>query len=183
MIDVSANTALPSAQEAIPALLEKHGGLIYTLGRRKCGSHEAAQELVQETFLRAHKSWHQFEGRADPATWLFKIAVRACQRLKRPRVGQPQRMLALNELLPDSEKEIVAFDENETPLDDVLRREAYTLVENALGQLPPEFRLALVLKEIADFSVVEVAQILNLKEATVKTRVHRGRLMLRKVLA
>lgn len=172
-----------SAQEAIPALLEKHGGLIYNLGQRMCGSHEAAQDLVQETFLRAYKAWHQFEGRADPATWLYKIAVRACQRLKRPRSGQPKQMLALNELLPEAEREIVAFDENETPLDDVLRRESYALVEAALAQLPTEFRLALVLKEVADFSVAEVARILNLKEATVKTRVHRGRLMLRKALA
>lgn len=183
MNEASANAALPSAQEAIPALLEKHGGLIYNLGQRMCGSHEAAQDLVQETFLRAYKSWRQFEGRSDPATWLYKIAVRACQRLKRPRAGQPQRMLTLNELLPESEKEIVAFNENETPLDHVLRDEAYALVENALAQLPAEFRLALALKEIADFSVVEVAQILNLKEATVKTRVHRARLMLRKILA
>lgn len=176
-------SSIASAQKAIPALLEKHGGLIYNLGQRMCGSHEAAQDLVQETFLRAYKAWHQFEGRADPATWLYKIAIRACQRLKRPRSGQPKQMLALNELLPESEKEIVAFAESATPLDDLMRNEAYSLVENALAQLPSEFRLALVLKEIADFSVAEVAQILNLKEATVKTRVHRGRLMLRKAVA
>ena len=180
----SASAALPSAQEAIPALLEKHGGLIYNLGQRMCGSHEAAQDLVQETFMRAFKSWHQFEGRSDPATWLYRIAVRACQRLKRPRSGQPQRMLALNELLPESEQEIVTLAETaETPLEEVMQAEAYAQVEHALAQLPLEFRLALVLKEIADFSVAEVAQILNLKEATVKTRVHRGRLMLRKILA
>ncbi|MEK7727984.1 MAG: RNA polymerase sigma factor [candidate division KSB1 bacterium] len=184
MIDESANAARPSAQEAIPALLEKHGGLIYSLGQRMCGSHEGAQDLVQETFLRAFKSWHQFEGRADPATWLYKIAVRACQRLKRPRAGQPQHMLAFDELLPESEKEIVTLaDAAETPLEEVMRHEAYAHVEQALAQLPAEFRLALVLKEIADFSVAEVARILNLKEATVKTRVHRGRLLLRKTLA
>lgn len=180
------NVILPftPAQEAIPQLLEKHGGLIYNLGYRMCGNREGAQDLVQETFMRAFKHWQQFEGKSDPATWLYTIAVRSCRRLKRPRAGQPQRVLALSELLPDTETEIVALSQHaETPLDEVLRSEAYTLVDEALVRLPTEFRLALVLKEVADFSIAEVARILGIKESTVKTRVHRARLMLRKILA
>lgn len=180
------NPILPftPAQEAIPQLLEKHGGLIYNLGQRMCGSHEGAQDLVQETFMRAFKNWPQFEGRSDPATWLYTIAVRSCRRMKRPRAGQPQRVLKLSELLPGEEGQIVALAAAaDTPLDEVLQHEAFALVEEALAHLPEEFRLALALKEIADFSIAEIAKILGVKEATVKTRVHRGRLMLRKILA
>ncbi len=74
------------AEKAIPSLREEYAGLIYNLGLRLCHSPESAQDLVQETFLRAFHNWHQFEGRSSPATWLFTIAMRThklvCRRLK-----------------------------------------------------------------------------------------------------
>ncbi|MDZ7266448.1 MAG: RNA polymerase sigma factor [candidate division KSB1 bacterium] len=177
--------AAEPADKAIPRLLETHGGLIYNLGLRMCGRPTDAEDLVQETFLRAFRKWEQFEGRSEPATWLYTIAVRACQRLKRRRAGQPQRMQSLAELLPDPEADEIPDlpADHDGPLDQVLRREAQEAVQRALTKLPPPFRMALLLKDIVEFSVEEVARVLGIKEATVKTRVHRGRLLLRKELA
>jgi predicted DNA-binding protein (UPF0251 family) len=101
--------------------------------------------------------------------------------MHRRRSGEPTRMEPLAELLP-SEDDAVPDPEAEGPLDAQLRREAREVVDRALLTLPPDFRLTLVLKDIAELSVAEVAEILGIKEATVKTRVHRARLALRKAM-
>lgn len=174
-------TDLP-AGDAIPRLVDAHGGRLYGLGLKLCGNPEDAQDLVQEIFLQAYRKWDQFEGRADPSTWLYTIGARACQRMNRRRSGEPSRLEPLADLLP-TEGDAVPDLEAEGPLDDQLRREAREVVERALELLPPDFRLALVLKEIAELPLADVARILGIKEATVKTRVHRARLLLRKELA
>lgn len=170
--------------EAIPALVDSYGGQLYRLGVRFCGNEDDAEELVQETFIRAHKSWDRFQGHSSPATWLYTIASRVCQRMKRPRAGQPANIESLSALLPDhdaplADPNLLAAD----PLESYIRAEAVAALERAIADLPPNFRLPLVLKEIADFSIAEAAQILGVKEQTVKTRVHRGRLLLRKTLS
>lgn len=164
-------------------LLEAHGDRIYGLGLRMCGNEAAAEDLVQETFLRALRSWDSFEGRSRPSTWLYTIASRACRRMKRRRSGEPTRIESLEELLPGAGEEIPDLPPgDEGPLDEVLRRELRDRVQEALEALPPDYRLPLVLKEMIGLSVAEVAEILGLKEGTVKTRLHRARLAARKQL-
>jgi RNA polymerase sigma-70 factor (ECF subfamily) len=172
------------ADVAIPQLVDAHGGRIYGLGLRMCGNEQDAEDLVQETFLRAYRHWDQFEGRSDPGTWLYSIAARACRRMHRRRAGEPARVESLSDLLPAGEATVPDSGTGSIDqLDEQVRREAREAVEAGIATLTPAFRLPLVLKEIADFSLAEVGRILGLKEATVKTRVHRGRLMLRKALA
>jgi len=172
------------AHTAIPELLEAHGGKIYGLGLRLCGNPQDAEDLVQETFLRAFRAWGQFEGRSDPGTWLYSIAARACRRMQRKRSGEPRTIESISQLLPSVEANIPDLRSGDvSALDEQVREEARSAVELAIAKLPTSFRLPLVLKEIADFSLGEVAAVLDIKEATVKTRVHRARLMLRRELA
>lgn len=188
------------ADEAIPRLVDAHGGRLYGLGLRLCGNSEDARDLVQEIFLQAYRKWDQFEGRSDPSTWLYTIGARACQRMNRRRSGEPTRIETLSELLPAGEASIpylpaaggaprsptpsgALAEALEDPLQEQVRREAREAIDRALAALPPDFRLALVLKDIAELSVAEVAEVLGIKEATVKTRVHRARLLLRRELA
>lgn len=166
------------ADSAISRLLDLHGGQIYGLGLRLCGSPEAAEDLVQETFLRAFRKWHQFEGRSSPSTWLYSIAARVCQRQHRLRSGEPRYVEPLDAVASDPEEAVLKIaSSDETPLDQLERRETRELVERAIGALVPKFRLPLVLKDLMDLSISAVADILGLKEATVKTRLHRARLM------
>lgn len=175
--------ALP-AEDAVPRLFDEWGDKIYGLALSQCRDPHDAEDLVQETFLQAFRKWDQFEGRSKPSTWLYTIAARACMRKRRKRSGEPERMESLSELLPIGEARIPDVPADaETPLDEHLRREAKEALEAALQDLPRSFRLALVLKDIADLPVAEVAEVLGIKEATVKTRVHRGRLLLRRALA
>ncbi len=174
------------ADAALPRLLADHGGRLYGLALRFCGTPEDAEDLVQETFLLAYRKWHQFQGDASPSTWLYTIAARACQRRRRRRSGEPRTLDSLSDLAAGGEgpgeRPAARAEAEASPLDQQLRREAQEAVERAISELPHHYRMPLVLKEIVELSVAEVAAILGLKEATVKTRVHRGRLHLRRIL-
>lgn len=170
-------------EEAIPRLLELHGSRLYALAVRLCKNRQDAEDLVQETFLQAFRKWNQFEGRSKPITWLYTIASRICQRQHRRRAGEPKHIESLEELLPFRESQMAVLQsESGDSVAEQLRREGRERVGEAISALPVAFRLPVVLKEIIGFSMTEVADILGLKEATVKTRVHRGRLRLRRAL-
>jgi RNA polymerase sigma-70 factor (ECF subfamily) len=181
--DTHGIAATDPAESAIPRLFGAYGDRIFGLALKMCGTKEDAEDLVQETFLRAFRGWRSFKGLSAPSTWLFTIATRACKRQHRRKAGAPARLESFHDLLPSDEEgflDVPAPDEG--PLDAVLRQEATGAVESALATLPLPFRLALTLKDLGEFSLAEVAQILGIKEATVKTRVYRARLHLAKQL-
>jgi RNA polymerase sigma-70 factor (ECF subfamily) len=171
----------PAAQ-AIPALVEMYGDKLYRLGLHQCGSADEAHDLVQDIFTTAWRKWNQFEGRSEPSSWLYTIAVRICRRRHRLRAGEPRRLVPLEELLPDHGRPMAVVPEPSDPLADAIRREARETVDRGIARLPVHYRLPLLLKEIAELPIEEVSRILGLKEATVKTRLHRARLLLRKEL-
>lgn len=171
------------AEEALPLLVEAQGGRLLSLGLRFCGNREEAEDLVQETFLQAYRNWSGFQGRSTPSTWLYTIASRICRRFHRKRSGEPDRIESLDELLPFGEPRMaVVPDDGPDPLAEEIRVEGRRQVEKAIADLPIEFRMPLVLKDIVGFSLAEIAQILDLEKATVKTRLHRARLRIRKAL-
>jgi RNA polymerase sigma-70 factor (ECF subfamily) len=181
--DSMAEAAQEPANIALARLFDAYGDKIYGLGLRMCASREDAEDLVQETFLRAHRSWSSFRGLSAPSTWLFTIAARTCKRLHRRKASEPRRLESFHALLPsDDEGYLDVPSPAEGPLDGVLRTEARAAAQKALRTMPVQFRIAFILKELGEFSMAEVAQILGIKEATVKTRVHRGRLHLAKQL-
>ncbi len=169
------------ADHAIPLLLDRYGAKLYRLGLRVCGSEDEAYDLLQETFLNAYRKWDQFQGRSAPTSWLYTIAVRACRRRHRRRSGEPAHVRSLEELLPSGD-DVAAALARDDPLRATIAHEAEERLSGALTELPLEYRLPLVLKDIAELSVHEVAEVLGLKEATLKTRVRRARLQLREVL-
>ena len=172
------------ASEAIAELVERDGGKIFGLGMKLCGNRADAEDLVQETFLQAFRKWDQFEGRSSPSSWLYTIAARVCQRRRRRRAGEPDRLESLDELLPSGEATVVRLPAVEaSAFEGRARQEMAATVDHAMQALPIDFRLPLVLKEIADLSLAEIAEILGVKAATVKTRLYRARLALRKELA
>ncbi len=171
------------AELALPRLLDEHGGRLLGLANRLCGHPDDAEDLVQEIFLLAWRKWHQFQGDSSPTSWLYTIAARACTRRRRRRAGEPRKIESLSELLPTAEDRIPDPSALDGPLDDQLRRETREAVEDAIAGLPMHYRMPLVLKEVVELPIADVAAILGLKEATVKTRVHRGRLALRRELA
>ncbi|HPF15451.1 MAG TPA: RNA polymerase sigma factor, partial [Planctomycetota bacterium] len=172
-----------SRDEALPKLVEREGPRLHTLARRFCGNPDQAEDLVQEVFLQAFKSWDQFRGDAQVGTWLYRIAARTCMRMQRRRSGEPDHMESLDDLLPSGESRLAMIPgPEEEPLSDEIKEEGRRAVQQAIMGLPETFRMPLVLKEMVGFSVAEVAAILDIPEATVKTRLHRARLKLRRTL-
>ncbi len=166
------------AEDAIPILLDAYGDRLFAVARRLTGADADAHDLVQETFLRAFQKWEQFEGRADPGTWLHTIMVRIASR----RWSKRRTRDAVAKMVPFGDRVLDVDTKNDGPVESSLRAEARAVVERAIVDLPPELRLPVVLREIAELSHAQVAEILGLKEATVRVRVHRGRLALREAL-
>jgi len=169
-------------EAAIPVLLRQEGGRLYQLGRRLCGNDEDASDLVQETFLQAFRKWHQFEGRSRPSTWLYTIAVRICRRMHRLRAGEPEKLESLDDLLPYGAAELAVAPARDDPAREHIRKEAIAQLESAIAALPIAYRVPIILKEIVGLSVNEVAIAAGIPPGTVKSHLHRGRLMLRRWL-
>lgn len=175
--------AVATRAARIEALFESEGPRVHALARRICGASDA-DDLVQETFLNAFRAIHQLEVPANSRPWLYAIARRACLRMHRRRAGEPSRLESFDELLPQPEPtlpDLAALDAQ--PHRDRLRAEARELVERGIAGLPEAFRMPLLLADIAELKLSEIAAVLGLQEATVKTRVHRARLKLREILA
>jgi RNA polymerase sigma-70 factor (ECF subfamily) len=183
---VSADTVITPAtpaSEAIPALVERAGGRIHGLARKLCGNLADAEDVVQDVFLQAYRKWHLFRGESDPATWLYAIAVRTCRSRARRKGGIDRRMPALSQLMPWSETKVM---EVAAAPDDTAHRsqrnEAVARVQAEIARLPEHLRIPYVLKEVIELSVEDTAAALGLAENTVKTRLHRARLALRKAM-
>ncbi|MBP9144854.1 MAG: RNA polymerase sigma factor [Thermoanaerobaculia bacterium] len=172
-----------SGAATVAALFESEGGRVHALARRLCGDRDA-DDLVQDTFLNAFRAIDQLKDLANPRPWLYAIAHRACSRMRRRRAGEPQHLEEFDELLPHPGATVPDFSGQKAgPEGDSLRTEARELVERGISALPEAFRIPLLLADIAGLRLAEIAAILDLPEATVKTRVHRARLKLRAVLA
>lgn len=162
-------------------LLDRYGGRLHSMALRLCGNRADAEDAVQDAFLEAYRKWHTFEGRSDPGTWLATIALRRCRRRMRART-RDRRALDPASLLPWSERTITAVGAEGDGAPARERREALSLIQAAIPGLPEHWRLPVVLREVIGLPVADVAAILDLAPNTVKTRLHRGRLALRKAL-
>ncbi len=176
-------TRTSGRQAKVVELFENEGPRVHALARRICSGRDA-DDLVQDTFLNAFRAIDQLEDPENPRPWLFAIAHRACQRMRHRRAGEPKNLDSFDELLPQPETTIPDLPSLHTdPHSDRLRTEARELVEQGIAELPEAFRIPLLLADIAELKRSEIAAILRLEEATVKTRIHRARLKLRQVLA
>jgi RNA polymerase sigma-70 factor (ECF subfamily) len=168
-----------SADPRFESLVTDYGPKVYALALRLCRNSTEAEDAVQDTFLQAMKSWGSFRGDSKPSTWLYTIAVRACRR--RRRALSRQRVPALGMLMPFRDTTVADMPSG-APSPEEIQEEAEleAALQRAIVRLPEAFRLAVVLKDILELPTEDVASVLGVKHDTVKTRVHRARLMLRK---
>ncbi len=159
--------------------------LIYRFAHRLCGESEAARDIVQETFLNAYRGFKDFRGESQLSTWLYTIASHACMRMRRKRKGEPNRELSLEEFIPTSEGEfhLQIPVEGLSPEQALQNKELRRILDHAIGQLPPKYRMVLVLRDMEGLSAKEVGDIMHLNERAVKSRLHRARLFVRKELS
>ena len=151
--------------------------------RRLVRTDADADDLLQETLLSAYRHWDRFRGDSSACTWFHSIAVRKAARHGRNSARRRSVTEAYARAVPFMHPKLAHVDvDPESRAARDLRSEARARVESAVDEVPQPYRTALVLKEIAGMSLKEAATVLGVREATVKTRVHRGRIFLRDAL-
>ena len=144
---------------------------VFGVAVRMLGSRTEAEEIAQETFLRAHRALPEFRGEARLSTWLYAIASRLCLN----RLAAPERRLAQADddalaAAPSREPDAAAALER-AELDGALR--------DAIAALPDERRIVVILRDLEGLSYEEIAEALALEPGTVRSRLHRARMDLK----
>lgn len=165
-------------EDAFAELVVSHAPRVYGALRRFGLDENEADEVAQEVFLRAWRGLGRFEERAQLSTWLYRIALNEAHRRR------SRRILPRADPVADRDDPVVAL-----PASPQLGPEAQTLsgeferiLDGALGQLPPQWREAVVLRDIEGLSTAEAAAVMGVRQAAFKSRLHRGRMRLRTLL-
>jgi RNA polymerase sigma-70 factor (ECF subfamily) len=172
--------------EAFDTLITRYSGDIYSMLCRMTQDPEEARDLTQETFLSALKAIRSFRGEAELKTWLFRIALNHSRnRFRWWKRRKRSETISLDRPLTDEGNATIADTlaaEGETPEQTVLRLERRQRLMATLNTLPDVFREAIVLCDIEGFGYEEIAKALDVNVGTVKSRISRGRELLRKRL-
>jgi RNA polymerase sigma-70 factor (ECF subfamily) len=167
--------------EAFEELARRHTQLIYRALIAILGDVAEAQDAMQDTLLSAFKHVGRFEGRSKFSTWLVSIARNAAlQRLRARRFTESLDSTDVDEDRNFRPRQIAAWLDN--PEQCYSRSEIQRLVERGLLELPAKYRTVVMLRDVEHFSTEDVARQLRLSVPAVKTRLLRGRLMLREWL-
>ena len=156
---------------------------VYRVARRLVGSREEAEDLVQETYARAFRSWRSFTPGTNMRAWLLRI-------LTNLNVDRGRRIQRSPQTQPLEEgdyylanKVASAAGEEALEQEQVVERMSQDSIVNALAEIQPQFREVVVLVDIGDFTYADAAQILDVPIGTVMSRLHRGRRALKQKLA
>ena len=158
---------------AFEQLYREHAGRLFNLAVRMAGSTDAAEDLLQEIFLLAHRKLAGFRGESSLGTWLYRLAMNQCLDFLR---GRQSKMGRVTDSFDDDEAE-----EPVTPM--TMSAVARIDLERAIDQLPPGCRAAFLLHDVEGFEHREVADILGVSEGTSKSQVHKARMKLRVTLS
>lgn len=173
-------------QGAYRELLRRYERPIFALVYRMVRDRSLAEDLAQEAFIRAFNAIHTYNPRYKFSSWIFKIANNhTIDHLRKRRLdtvsidGSPHAATTHE----TTQTRIVVESDDETPEEFVEHRELGSLIEQAIGELRPEYRSVVLLRHVEGYSYDEIADILDLPLGTVKTYLHRARGELKSLLA
>ena len=157
--------------------MKKHQARIYAICRRLAGNDADALDATQEALIAIVRGLDRFDGRAAFTTWSYRVATNACldelrRRSRRPQPGLPDR--------EEIEDEALGYRTSIDPGEAVTAR---TDIDDALTQLPEEFKAPVVLRDLAGLDYAEIAEVLDLAPGTVRSRIARGRGRLADIMA
>ena len=167
-------------QQAFNELLVKYGARMYGTARRFASNEGGAEDVVQDTLINVWNNVDKFHGRASLSTWLYRITVNAgLMRLRKAKQGRRFESIdaggALDHLAETTEN-------NSRPDTAVLRKELGEQLRAAVDELPKPARTIVMLADVEGLPVSEIATITERTEGSVRTRLHRARLVLRRKL-
>lgn len=173
--------AAAGSADAFEQLLLKYQTPIYNLCLRMTGNPEDAADMTQEAFLKAWRSLSSFQFESSFSTWLYRLTTNTCLDYLRSLKRRPQCSLTVGD--DEGEEQVLdVTDEAPTPEEALLSAEERSQLVHALSQLEASQRQIITLRVVNDLSYAEIAEILDVKEGTVKSRLARARDNLRKKL-
>ena len=155
-------------------IVRRYNPYLYKIGRSYNYSHDDTQDLMQDTYIDAYKSLDKYEGRSNFKTWISRIMPNNCFRQKEKSSFKKEVMEEFNE----HSTPLFAAAENKTATI-VHSRELGTIIEQALDNIPLDYKMVFTLREMNQMSVAETSELLQISEANVKVRLNRAKEMLR----
>lgn len=165
-------------EAAFEELIRQYEKKVYSLCFRMCGNSEDAEEAAQDAFLALWRGIDRFRQESSLSTWIYRLATNACIDTLRRRKKQSGSVS-----LDDEELFVDAVDTSPQPQETVEHRETQKLLQEGLSALPEEYRKVLILREIEGLSYTEIAESASIELGTVKSRISRGRSLLRNFLS
>jgi len=156
---------------------------VFSFSMRVCGHREDAEDTMQEVLLKSVPQLPKFASPKALMVWLYKVAKNRCLMNRRKSKFAPAHQLSLDELMPDrKELDQLSLDGKINPESFAIRGEEALRLRNAVQKLPPQYRIVLVLRDMEGLTDDEVAEITGVRAGTVRVRLHRARLFVRKEL-
>jgi RNA polymerase sigma-70 factor (ECF subfamily) len=169
--------------EALEQALALLQNTVFSFSMKVCGQREDAEDTMQEVLLKSVPYLPKFESPKALVVWLYKVAKTRCLMSRRRSKFAPKQELSLEELMPDrKELETLSADGGINPEMFAIRSEEAGRLRQAIQRLPPQYRIVLVLRDMEGLTDEEVAEITGLRSGTVRVRLHRARLFVRKEL-
>jgi RNA polymerase sigma-70 factor (ECF subfamily) len=174
--------ALQRHADAFRIIMQRHNRRLYRCARSIVRDDAEAEDIVQEAYVNAFSKLAAFRGESSLATWLTRITLN--EALGRVRRRRPAVAWDSLDTVGRDKAQVIAFPltANADPERTAAQREIGRFIERAVDGLPERFRMVFVMREIEEMSVEETADFLGLRQATVKTRLHRARRLLRTAL-
>lgn len=164
------------SEAAYEELMTRFQQPVYNLAFRLLSDPSDSADVVQEVFLKVFRNVENFRGQSSLKTWIYRITVNEAHNQRRWFFRHRKREIGLEEEPEDARGMAeVLPDNSRTPFDFVFDREKHQMIEAALARINPAFRETVVLRDIADLSYEEIAEILQVSLGTVKSRILRGR--------
>lgn len=178
-MELSDELLVARAQENDPAafkqLVDKHKTKIYYTACRLTGNHSDADDLAQETFIRAYRGLGKFKGQSSFSTWLHRILINCCMDLWRKRKQRGNDIQFDEALLLEDRGRVAARDAAELS-------ELQSAVAEAIESLPSKHRMALVLHEFDNLAHEEIARVMGCSVGTARSRLHYARMKMQQKL-
>jgi RNA polymerase sigma-70 factor (ECF subfamily) len=182
--EISIEALRSGDREEFSRLVDSYSGQIYRLALRMLGIPSDAEDVLQNTFMKAFQHIKDFEGRSSLSTWLYRIASNEALMLLRKQRPETAFTELETEDSDNSDYSPVQFaDWRHLPEDEFLTFESKAAMDQAVKHLPESQRIVFILRDIEGLSILETGQVLNLSAAAVKTRLLRARLHLREELS
>jgi RNA polymerase sigma-70 factor (ECF subfamily) len=163
-------------------LVETYSGLVFRLAYKMMENEQDAEDILQETFLKAYRGIQSFDGRSKISSWLYRIAVNESLMILRKK---RQPVFSIDEASDPSDESTEPQQIADwccLPEEELMSDEARTHLDHAVEELPPSLKIVFILRDLEGLSTAETGEVLNLSETAVKTRLSRARLRLREKL-